>query len=181
MVRTRIRSLAAGMLLFLASVVPAPRGAEAVELSAGASAGGILAGRKPRPALSLHGALTWRAESGFLLAFRDMFSVLVAIDEHGAGVHNQTSLMLGYATETASLSVGPCLSLYSMPACNATWRCARVVGLSPGAYLHATLFTGPVGLSVSASIEWVGGRSDVLPGGVAAMVVAGPVLRWTTR
>jgi hypothetical protein len=141
----------------------------------------MLAGTKPRPALSLHGALTWRAESGFLLAFRDMFSVLVAIDEHGPGVHNRTSVMLGYATETFNLSAGPALSVYSMPACNAASLCTRVVGLAPGGYLHAALFGGPVGLSVSASLEWVGGRSEVLPGGVAAMVVGGPVLRWTTR
>jgi hypothetical protein len=181
MVRTRIRSLAAGMLLFLASAAPARRTAEALEVSGGASAGGMLAGTKPRPAVSLHGALAWRADSGFLLAFRDMFSVLVAIDEHGAGVHNQTSIMLGFATETLSLSAGPAFSLYSMPACNAASRCSRVVGLAPGGYLHAALFAGPVGLSVSGSLEWVGGRSDVLPGGVAAMVVAGPVLRWTTR
>jgi hypothetical protein len=38
-----------------------------------------------------------------------------------------------------------------------------------------------MGVSVRANIDWVGGRSLVLPGGVAAMVTAGPVLRWISK
>jgi hypothetical protein len=39
----------------------------------------------------------------------------------------------------------------------------------------------PLGVSVSANVDWIGGRSRVLPGGLAAMIVAGPVLRWSAK
>lgn len=182
MVDTRIRSLAAGTLLFLGSVGPAPRTAEALELSGGVSAGGVLAGSVPRLAVSPHASLAWRTESGFLFAIHDMLSILVATDKNGAGIHNRTSVMLGYATETTSLTAGPSISLYSMPACDAASLCSRVVGVSPGGHAHGSFyFAGPVGASVSASIDWIGGSSRVLPGSVAATVVAGLVVRLSTR
>jgi hypothetical protein len=176
MMRKAVRSLAA-VGVFLVSVP-----AMASELSGGVSGGGMMAGSKQSFAVSPHAAIAWRTESGFVFAIRDMLSILVATDKNGAGVHNRTSVMLGYATETASLSVGPSISFYSMPACNAASLCSRVAGVSPGGYAHASFyFAGPLGASVSASIDWVGGSSSVLPGGVAAMIVAGPVLRLTTR
>lgn len=154
--------------------------AEAFEVSGGVSLGGVLAGSKPRFAVSPHAGITWRMESGFLIAVHEMLSILPAADEHGIGVYNRTSVMLGYATGIAHLSAGPSLSVYSMTACSAASLCGRVVGLSPGGYVQANLyFAGPLGVSVSAGVDWLGGSSLVLPGGVAAMVIAGPVLRWT--
>lgn len=48
-----------------------------------------------------------------------------------------------------------------------------------GGQAQASLyFTGPLGAAVSVNVDWVGGSSLILPGGVAAMIVAGPVLRW---
>ncbi len=65
-----------------------------------------------------------------------------------------------------------------MPACGAA-LCGRVVGLAPGGHARVNVyFFGRLGLSVSASLEWIGGRSLVLPGNLATTIVAGPVIRW---
>jgi hypothetical protein len=165
---------------FLVLVV-APMPAEAFELSAGVSVGGIQAGILSRLAVSPHASLAWRREGGLLLAVHELLSILPPINKAGAGVDNQTSVAVGYVSETGDFSVGPSLSIYSMPACSIT-LCGRVAGLSPGGHGQANVyFAGPWGASVSANIGWVGGRSLVLPGGVVAMVVAGPVFRWNAK
>lgn len=156
----------------------APRPAEALEVTGGVTVGGILAGSKPFLAVTPQAGITWRMENGFLVAVHDMFSILPANDD-GIGVFNRTSVVLGYAAEHMNVSAGPSLSVYSMPACNAGSLCARVVGLSPGIHAQANIyFAGPLGVTVSAGLDWIGGSSRVLPGGTAAMIVAGPVLRW---
>lgn len=169
------------MSRFVLVLIAVPMTAEAFEVSGGVSLGGIVAGTVPRLAVSPHASLAWRMESGFLLAAHDLLSILPSINKDGAGVSNQTSVALGYAWEKGDFSVGPSLSIYSMPACGAT-LCGRVAGLSPGGHGQATVyFAGPWGVSLSANVGWVGGRSSVLPGGVAAMVVVGPVLRWSSK
>lgn len=176
---TRRRIGCAALIALLLMVVPMP--AVAYELSGGVSMGGILAGAVPRLAVSPHAGLSWRMESGFLFAVHDLFSILPAINKDGAGVYNQTAAAIGYAWENGNLSVGPSLSIYSMPACGVD-LCGRVAGLSPGGHAQANVyFAGPWGVSVSANLDWIGGKSLVLPGGVAAMVVAGPVFRWTSK
>ena len=143
--------------------------------------GGIQAGTVPRLAVSPHAGLSWRMESGFMLAVHDLLSILPSINRDGPGIDNQTSFAVGYAWENGNLSAGPSLSIYSMSACGAT-LCGRVAGLSPGGHGQVNVyFAGPWGVSVSANVGWVGGRSFVLPGGVAAMVVAGPVFRWSSK
>ncbi len=167
-------------LSFLVLVV-APMPVEAFELSAGVSLGGIQAGIVPRLAVSPHASLAWRREGGFLIAAHELISILPPINRAGAGVDNQTSVAVGYVSEKGDFSVGPSLSIYSMPACSIT-LCGRVAGLAPGGHGQANVyFAGPWGVSVSANVGWVGGRSLVLPGGVAAMVVAGPVFRWNAK
>lgn len=156
--------------------------AEAFEVSGGVGVGGVLLGSRPRLAVTPNVGITWRIEGGLHLAIHQMFSILMAANEHGVGVYDRTSLMLGYATENANFNAGPSLSLYSIPACNIASFCSRVVGLSPGGQVQANVyFTGRLGLSVSAGVDWIGGKSLVLPGGVAVTVVAGPVLRWAPR
>jgi hypothetical protein len=168
---------AAGLLL----VVIVPTRASAFELSAGVSLGGIQAGTVPRFAVSPGAGIAWSTDSGFLLSVDDLVNILPPINRSRPGVDNHTSVALGYAWENGSIGAGPSLSIYSMPACGAK-LCGRVVGLSPGAHLQASwYFTGPLGVSVSAEVDWLGGRSLVLPGGVAAMVVAGPVFRWSSK
>ena len=116
-----------------------------------------------------------------MLAAHDSFSILPATNNDGAGIYNQTSVTLGYASENANFSVGPSLSIYSMPACGID-LCGRVVGLAPGGHAQVSVYlVGPLGVSVSATVDWVGGNSLVLPGGVAAMVVAGPAIRWSAE
>jgi hypothetical protein len=162
-------------------MVLAPRPVGAFELSAGVSLGGIQAGTVPRFAVSPGAAIAWRTESGFMLSVDDLVNIVPPIQGSKAGVDNHTSIAFGYAWVNGSFGAGPSLSIYSLPACGAQ-LCGRVVGLSPGAHLQASLyFAGPLGVSVSAEIDWMGGRSLVLPGGVAAMVVAGPVFRLTSR
>ncbi|WP_272458770.1 hypothetical protein [Polyangium jinanense] len=120
-------------------------------------------------------------KDSILLAVDEMCSILPSTNELGIGVYNHTSVAVGYASQQGNFSLGPSLSLYTMPACGVT-LCGRVAGVAPGARAQADVyFVGPLGVSVSAAVDWVGGRSLVLPGGMAAMVVAGPVLRWGAK
>ncbi|WP_232379768.1 hypothetical protein [Polyangium fumosum] len=152
--------------------------AEAYELAGGVSLGGMLVGTLPRFAVSPHAALSWRRESGFSFGVDDLCSILPGTGRLGVGVYNQMSAAFGYAWKDGDVRMGPSFSVYTMPACGAT-LCGRVVGLSPGGHAQVNVyFGGVVGVSVSANVDWVGGRSLVLPGGWAAMLVAGPVFRW---
>jgi hypothetical protein len=169
---------AAAFILVLVVSIPAG----AFELSGGVSLGGFQAGAVPRPAVTPHSGVSWRKESGFLFVVHDLFSILAPINKAGLGVYNKTAVDIGYAWKQVNVSAGPSLSIYSMPACGVTYLCGRVVGVAPGGHAQADVYlSGPVGVSVSANVDWIGGSSAVLPGGVAAMVVAGPVLRWSAK
>src|SRR5262249_18501310 len=151
---------------------------EAFELSVGMGVGGILAGTSPHIAVSPHAGMSWLIRDGFLVAAHDVCSIMPATSALGVGAYNQTIAAVGYASGERDFSVGPSLSVYSMPACGAR-LCGRVAGLSPGGHVQVNVYLiGPWGISVNGNIDWVGGRSLVLPGGVAAMVVVGPVVRW---
>ena len=131
--------------------------------------------------MSPNAGIAWPTESGFLFAVHDAFNILPTISQSGLGVYNQTTISIGHASTNGSFSVGPSLSIYSIPACGVAF-CTRVAGVAPGGNAQASLyFDGPLGVSLSASVDWVGGGSFVLPGGVVAMVVAGPVLRWNSE
>jgi hypothetical protein len=179
-VRTTGRRIPWGALFVLVLVgVPMPAGA--FELSGGVSLGGLLAGTVPHLAVSPHVGLAWRIQSGVLFTVHDLCSILPPINKAGAGVYNQTAVAIGYTWEKGNFSAGPSLSLYSMTACGIK-LCGPVVGVAPGAHAQTNVYVaGPLGVSVSANVDWAFGRSLVLPGGVAAMVVAGPVLRWSAR
>jgi hypothetical protein len=111
----------------------------------------------------------------------DACSILPATRTLGVGVYNQTSAAIGYTSGKIDFSGGPSLSIYSTPACGAT-LCGRVVGLAPGGHAQMNMYlAGTFGVSLRANIDWVGGRSLVLPGGVAAMVTAGPMFRWISK
>ena len=169
--------------LVFALVVPIPAGA--FELSGGVSLGGFLAGTVPRLAVSPHMGVSWPMRSDFLFAVHDLGSILPPTDKDGIGVYNKTSVAVGYSSENAIFSAGPSFSIYSIAACSVyagRILCGRVVGVAPGGHVQTDVyFAGPLGVSVSANVDWVGGRSLVLPGGVAVMVVAGPVLRWSAK
>ena len=80
--------------------------------------------------------------------------------------------------KTGKISLGPSLSIYSMPVCGIV-ICDRVVGVAPGGHVQTDwYFAGPLGASVSANLDWAGGGSRVLPGGLVVMVTAGPILRF---
>lgn len=169
-------SVALATYLLVALAAPSP--AEALELSGGVSFGALVVGTDPRLAVSPHAGISWRTESGFLFAAHDAVSIVPATNALGVGVYNQTSVGLGYSSESTNFSLGPSLSIYAMPACSARW-CGRVVGLAPGGHAQVNVYLiGPLGVSVNADVDWVGGRSPILPGGVAAMVLVGPVIRW---
>jgi len=162
-------------------LVGGPTPAAAFELSGGVSLGGILARTAPRLAVSPHAGMAWHMEGGLLFAVQELFSVLPPTGTAGAGVVNHTSAALGYASKGGNFSAGPSLSIYSMPACGAT-LCGRVVGLAAGGHFQADIYLAePPGVSVSADVDWIGGSSRVLPGGVAAMVIAGLVFRLRSR
>ena len=177
-VGTRGRRIA-GAVLIVFVVIPKP--ARALDLNAGVSLGGFLVGTVPRLAVSPHVGLSWRMENGLLFAVHDLFSVISPSNQGGIGIYNQTSIAIGYASKDVNFSAGPSFSVYSMTACGAT-LCGTVTGLAPGGQAQANaFFSGRLGISVSGYVNWVGGSSLVLPGGVAAMVVAGPVIRWDLR
>lgn len=164
-------------LLLAAGVTAISRTAAAVEPSFGVSVGGLLIGTVPHLSVSPHGSLAWRWESGFQVAVHEMCNVLIPRGA-GPGVYNQTSGAIGYASDKYKLSLGPSLSLYVIPACGVAF-CGRVLGLAAGARAQVDVyFTQVFGLSTSASVDWVGGRSLVLPGSAALTLLSGPALRW---
>src|SRR5262249_22271649 len=85
------------LLLFACACATIAVPAQALDLSGGVSVGGVVAGLKPRFAVTPHAALGWRTESGFLLAVQELFSILPAVNLHGAGVYSHTTTELGYA------------------------------------------------------------------------------------
>jgi hypothetical protein len=166
----------AGALLL--TLVPQP--AQAFELSGGVSMGGVLIGVDPRLAVTPHLGGVWHV-GNVALAAQNQLNVLAAVNKLGVGVYNQASLSAGYAWKTGNVTLGPAFSAYSMPACSAT-LCGRVVGIGAGAHAQLNVYlVGPVGVSLSANVDWIGGSSLVLPGNVAAMIIAGPVFRWSPK
>jgi hypothetical protein len=163
------------------ALVVAPIPARAVEFSTGVSLGGIQVGTVPRLAVSPNVGLMWRMDGGFIFTVHDLLNILPPKKETGLGVYNHTSIAIGYAWQDGDLSAGPSLSIYSMVACGAR-LCGRVAGLAPGGHAQINVFFyDALGVSASVDVDWVGGSSLVLPGGVAAMVVAGPVIRWNSK
>jgi hypothetical protein len=172
--------LITGAAFVLGFMMPTRVGA--TEVSGGVSLGGFLAGRVPRLAVSPHVGASWRMKRELIFAVQDQCSVLPPSHEIGVGVYNQTSIAVGYASQNANFSAGPSFSIYSVPACSSSFLCGRVVGVAPGGHAQVDVYlTGPLGVSVSGNVDWVGGNSLVLPGGVAVTVVAGPVFRWRDR
>ena len=166
-------------MLVVLAVLGVSTQAAAFEISGGVSVGGILAGTAPHLAVSPHGDISWPMTSGFVFAAHETISILPPTHMDGPGVYEETSVAIGYAAETRNFSVGPSLSVYSIPACGAT-LCGRVAGVAPGGHAQVNAyFYGRLGISVNGTLSWIGGRSYVLPGGVVAMVVAGPVFRWS--
>lgn len=148
--------------------------AQAVEINGGVSVGGLQVGTEPKLAVSPFVGVAWHSESGFSVSLHNMFSVVVG---SRVGVHNRTSATLGYAWGTGDFSVGPSLSFYSLLVCGPL-VCRRVEGAAPGGHVQVDwYFLGPLGVSLSGNVAWYGGASSVLPGSVAVMVTAGPILR----
>ncbi|WP_437663027.1 hypothetical protein [Sorangium sp. So ce1182] len=155
--------------------------ADASELSAGISLGWIQAGTAARLAVSPHAGISWHITGNILFHVHDLFSVVPPIQIGGAGVYNSTAAALGYGWDHGDFSAGPSLAIYLMPACGSA-LCGRVAGMAAGAHAQTNAYVaGPLGVSVSANVDWVGGSSLVLPGYVSVLVVAGPVLRWSVK
>ncbi|WP_437756256.1 hypothetical protein [Sorangium sp. So ce1389] len=178
--RTTARQIssATGFALVL-SVVPTQ--AEASELSAGISLGWIQAGTATRLAVSPHAGISWRIKRDVLFRLHDLFSVVPPIQIGGAGVYNSAIVAIGYGWDNGDLSAGPSVAIYFMPACGRA-LCGHVAGMAAGAHAQTNAYVaGPLGVSVSANVDWVDGSSLVLPGYVSVLVVAGPVLRWSVK
>ncbi|XXT21532.1 hypothetical protein WME94_08205 [Sorangium sp. So ce429] len=171
-------SSATGLALVLCVV---PMQAEASELSAGVSFGWIQAGTAQRLAVGPHAGISWRIERDLLLKVHDLCSVVPPIQVGGAGVYNHTSIAVGYAWKSGDFSAGPSAAMYFMPACGDT-LCGRIAGMAVGGQAQLNAYVaGPVGVSVNTNVDWVDGRSLVLPGHLLVLVVAGPVLRWSVK
>ncbi|XXT17023.1 hypothetical protein WME94_43025 [Sorangium sp. So ce429] len=154
-------------------VVPAP--ARALEFSSGVSVGGIQIGADARLAVSPFAGLLWRRHSDFLLEVHNMFSILPG---ERVGAHDRTAVTLVYAWKKGKFGLGPSLSIYLMPVCGIV-ICSQVAGIAPGGHAQVDwYFSEPLGASVSANLDWVGGSSRVLRGNLMAMVSVGPVWRF---
>jgi hypothetical protein len=154
--------------------------ARAFELHFGIGAGGILAGANPRLAISPHASIAWNLDSEFAFSAGNMLSVIPPFRGPG-GVYDATNASVGYAAKNAKFILGPSLTIYSISACGVR-VCGPVIGIAPGGRAQVDYYlTGSLGVSVTAGVDWIGGSSLVLPGGAAAMVVAGPIFRVTSK
>jgi hypothetical protein len=171
-------SWAAGVVLPLLMV---PARVEAYELSAGVSLGWLQAGIVPRLTVGPHAGISWPIQRDILLTVHDMCMILPSTQADGPGVYNQTSVDLGYAWKGGNFSAGPSVAFYVVPACGST-LCGLFGGLAVGGHAQTNAYVaGPLGVSVSMNVDWVGRGSLVLPGYVSVVVVAGPVLRWSGK
>ncbi|WP_437935136.1 hypothetical protein [Sorangium sp. So ce341] len=178
MVRTLARRIPSAALVALVLV---PTQIEASELSAGVSLGWIQAGTALRLAVGPHAGISWHIERDLLFKVHDLCSVVPPIEAGGAGVYNHTSIAIGYAWKSGDFSAGPSAAIYFMPACGNT-LCGRIAGMAVGGHAQTNAYVaGPLGVSVDANVDWIGGSSLVLPGHVSVIVVAGPVLRWSAQ
>ncbi|XXT17258.1 hypothetical protein WME94_44235 [Sorangium sp. So ce429] len=139
------------------------------------------AGTAARLAVGPHAGISWHITREVLFKVHDLCSVVPPIQIGGAGVYNHTSVAVGYAWKDGDLSAGPSAAIYFMPACGNA-LCGRVAGMAVGGHAQTNVYvTGPLGVSVSANVDWVDGSSLVPPGHLSVLVVAGPVLRWSVK
>lgn len=152
--------------------------AGAYELRGGVSMGEIQMGTEPRFAVSALVGLLWHTDRGFLLEAHNMFSIVPGTR---VGVYDRTAVAVGYPWKTGNASLGPSLSIYSMPVCG-VMICQGVVGVAPGGHFQGDWYMADsLGVSVSANVDWAGGSSRVLSGGLVVMVTAGLILRIQTE
>lgn len=159
----------------------APGTARAIEGDIGVSLGGMVAGSVPRFAISPHLGFAWRLGDHFRLGIHDFFSILPALDPHGIGIYNHLSGIIGLSWRAGDICFGPSFGLFSVPMCGGA-LCARLTGMAPGVTAEGSYyFAGPFGVSARLNIDWITGFGNVLPPGVLAVVVAGPVFHWGAR
>ena len=167
--------------LVCCNLLSAPSTARAAEGNLGVSVGGLVLGTSPRLAVSPHGSAAFLVGNSFRAAVHDMFSILPAIDPHGVGVYNHLSATAGLVWRSGNLNFGPSFAVFSMPACGIT-LCARLNGVAPGGTVHGSwYFAEPFGVSARLNVDWITGFGNVLPPGVVAVIVVGPVFRWGAR
>lgn len=155
-----------------------PSRSPAYDYAAGASVGAVFVGTRAALAVTPHLSVSIRTESGFVLGLQGKCSLLPASNNAALGVHAHVIVGGGYVWERGEVRIGPSFGAYSLPVCRNT-LCGRVSGAGIGGDMQASyFFAGPLGASLSVSVDWLGGSARLLPGGVAAAGVAGPVLRW---
>lgn len=173
------RSFACGLVA--CSLAVGSSVSHAYEVNGGVSLGVLLAGSVPHLAVSPHVGAALRTQGGLLFGVGNFLSILPATNDDGVGVYDQTTLFFGLGSENKSITLGPSVSLYSVPA-SGNGHHGRVSGVAPGAALEALVyFAGPFGVVVRANVDWLSGDSLVLHDVVAATLVAGPVFRWRSE
>ncbi len=178
--RARDRPMCRAMvcLLCIPAGILAAGKAHAADFTAGLSGGGFYAAGRLIPALSPHLGVSWRTDSGWLFVAQEILYVLPGEDVEALGVYNHLTAGVGRAWEKGNFNLGIALPTYVFPACYGK-LCGLVGGVGLGAYAQADFFwLGPLGLSLRINVDWLGGRSLSLPGSLAAMGVAGPVVQW---
>lgn len=151
--------------------------ADAFEVSGTAAFGAFQVGTTTRFAVAPGIAFRFGDVEGVNLTVQDNFVMFPGPGPFG--FNNQTSVGVGYSWKSFDVDVAGSLSAYWMHACG-TSLCGRVLGLAPGVRTKVSYF--PLdwsGVAVTADVGWYGGSSLVLPGGMAATIVFGPVARWS--
>src|ERR1044072_4729467 len=140
------------------AVLAVPTPVAAFEVSGGVGLGGFLAGTVAYLAISPHAGLSWPIKHEFIFAAHDLCNILLPINNAGTGVFNEASVAIGYSSDNANFSARPSFSIYYMTACGLT-LCGRVAGVAVGGHAQTDVYlAGPLGISVSANVEWIGGN-----------------------
>ena len=151
-----------------------------VELSGATGFGALVVGVTPaRFAISPSASASLRGEGWFLVA-RDTVSFLGATGGP-FGIHNETTLGVGFFRELMNASAGLSLTELSLPSCGPR-LCGQVRGLAPGADVRLDLFgpylSGSLGVSIDCAGTWFTGGASAVWNGVSVRCSAGPVFRF---
>lgn len=156
-----------------------PRSAGALEIAGTASFGGFQVGTTTRFAVAPGMSMRFGDAEGLNLSVQN--SLVLFPGPGPFGFSNQASIGVGYARKTFDVDLSASLSGYWMTVCGNT-LCGRVVGVAPGVRMRISYFpfetTEWFGAALTGDVGWYGGDSLVLPGGLAATLVAGPAIRW---
>lgn len=174
--RRKITACVAACLLLHAATGAAQR-----RIDTGIGVGTLQVGTGPGAfAISPHVGIDWRSGVWSIGAH---YTALLIPERSGMGHTHQ--LLLGGGGELfqtgARVMLGGSATAYRIVACGVE-VCGPVLGIAVGAHARIDYsIKGPLGLSASGGVDWFGGRSAALPGGLAVTITVGPSVTFGER